>query len=231
MHLAKIKNIKKIGNGNIRNICVMKNHTIVSSNGIISHNCDTANPGLLMELHPILERKAVLIKKTGEVITPHKGFQVIATGNTKGHGDSTGKYVGTRPLNGAFLDRFSVFYDFVPPTSAELKKIITFNLLGNLPDELLNALTRFYMHIYDAYLSSAIEVCLSIRKICDIANVMILLKIDSLKNKNITQVFKHCFGVYENEYADSLILQWNAFFSVYDSVKTPKPVDDSDIPF
>ena len=94
-------------------------------NGILLlDEVDTANPGLLMELHPILERKGVLIKKTGEYITPSKGFQVIATGNTKGHGDSSGKYVGTRPLNAAFLDRFGIFYDFVVPTNAEIKKLL-----------------------------------------------------------------------------------------------------------
>ncbi len=234
MHLSKIKNIKKIGNGNIRNICVVKNHTIVSSNGIISHNCDTANPGLLMELHPILERKGVLIKKTGEYITPLPGFQVIATGNTKGHGDSSGKYVGTRPLNAAFLDRFGIFYDFVVPTNAEIKKIISFNLMGNLQENIINALTRFYIHVYEAYVSSGIEVCLSIRKICDIANVMILLKVDDLSSKSVSVALNHCFGVYEKEYSESLVFQWNAFYGVYqNSSKTNIPTinNDNEIPF
>lgn len=193
---------------------------------------DVANPGLLMELHPILERKGVLIKKTGEYISPQKGFQVIATGNTKGHGDSTGKYVGTRPLNAAFLDRFGIFYDFVVPTNAEIKKIIGFNLMGKLSENLVNALTRFYLHVYEAYTSSAIQVCLSIRKICDIANVMILLKVEDLNSKTIPVVLNHCFGVYEKEYAESLVFQWNAFYNTYQNTSKPNiQTDDSDIPF
>lgn len=41
----------------------------------------------LMCLQGVLEGKPVLIKKTGEVISPAQGFNVIATANTKGQGD------------------------------------------------------------------------------------------------------------------------------------------------
>lgn len=37
---VKIKSIKLVSHGEVRNITVHKNHTIISSNGIITHNCD-----------------------------------------------------------------------------------------------------------------------------------------------------------------------------------------------
>ena len=40
----------------------------------------------LMALQGVLEGKPVMIKKTGEMITPAPGFNVIATANTKGKG-------------------------------------------------------------------------------------------------------------------------------------------------
>jgi DNA polymerase III delta prime subunit len=37
---AKIKNITKIGTRNVINLTVNKNHTFITENGIITHNCD-----------------------------------------------------------------------------------------------------------------------------------------------------------------------------------------------
>lgn len=39
----KIKSIRKIESGRVLNVCVHKNHTIISRNGIITHNCDNLN--------------------------------------------------------------------------------------------------------------------------------------------------------------------------------------------
>jgi len=60
----------------------------------------------IMCLQPVLEGKGVFIKKTGEWITPAKGFTVVATANTKGKGDTDGRFIGTNVMNEAFLDRF-----------------------------------------------------------------------------------------------------------------------------
>jgi cobaltochelatase CobS len=56
------------------------------------------------------------------------GFNVIATGNTKGRGDDTGKFVGTNCMNEAFLDRIgeTVEQDY-PPEAVEVK-IVNANL-------------------------------------------------------------------------------------------------------
>ena len=46
----------------------------------------------IMCLQGVLEGNPVLLKKTGEVITPARGFTVIATANTKGRGSDDGRY-------------------------------------------------------------------------------------------------------------------------------------------
>ena len=38
---TKIKSIKKIGHGRVINLTVHKNHTFITENGIITHNCDS----------------------------------------------------------------------------------------------------------------------------------------------------------------------------------------------
>jgi hypothetical protein len=60
----------------------------------------------MMCLQPVLEGKGIYIKKIGAFVKPASGFNVVATANTKGKGESD-RFVGTRCMNEAFLDRFS----------------------------------------------------------------------------------------------------------------------------
>jgi len=64
----------------------------------------------MMCLQPVLEGKGVYIKKIGQFVKPAPGFNVVATANTKGRGESD-RFVGTRCLNEAYLDRFSYWFE------------------------------------------------------------------------------------------------------------------------
>jgi hypothetical protein len=64
----------------------------------------------MMCLQPVLEGKGVYIKKIGQFVKPAQGFNVVATANTKGKGESD-RFVGTRCLNEAYLDRFSYWFE------------------------------------------------------------------------------------------------------------------------
>ena len=75
-------------------------------------------------LQSILEGKGIFLKKTGEYITPSKGFQVFATANTKGKGSDDGRFIGTNVLNEAFLERFPVTFEQEYPTVANEVKIL-----------------------------------------------------------------------------------------------------------
>ena len=61
----------------------------------------------LMCLQGILEGKPYYNKKSGELIYPKTGFNVVATANTKGRGSDEGKYL-SQILDDAFLERFPV---------------------------------------------------------------------------------------------------------------------------
>lgn len=65
----------------------------------------------VMCLQPVLEGKGAFLKKIGEQIVPAPGFTIVATANTKGQGNESGKFVGTNVLNEAFLDRFAITMD------------------------------------------------------------------------------------------------------------------------
>jgi hypothetical protein len=64
----------------------------------------------MMCLQPVLEGKGIFIKKIGVYVKPAAGFNVVATANTKGKGESD-RFVGTRCLNEAFMDRFSYWFE------------------------------------------------------------------------------------------------------------------------
>ena len=76
-------------------------------------------------LQPILEGKGLFLKKIGEYIKPAKGFNVIATANTKGKGSDDGRFIGTNVLNEAFLERFPITFEQEYPTVAVEKRIMT----------------------------------------------------------------------------------------------------------
>lgn len=77
----------------------------------------------LMCLQPVLEGKPIYLKKIGRYIAPAPGFNIIATGNTKGRGDD-GKYAHTTIMNEAMLERFAVMLEQGWADAATERKIV-----------------------------------------------------------------------------------------------------------
>ena len=75
-------------------------------------------------LQSILEGKGVFLKKIGRHVLPAKGFNVIATANTKGKGSDDGRFIGTNVLNEAFLERFPVTFEQAYPSVSIEQKIL-----------------------------------------------------------------------------------------------------------
>ena len=75
-------------------------------------------------LQPILEGKGLFLKKIGKFVNPAKGFNVIATANTKGKGSDDGRFIGTNVLNEAFLERFPVTFEQDYPAPSVEKRIL-----------------------------------------------------------------------------------------------------------
>ena len=78
----------------------------------------------LMCLQGILEGKPYYNKKTGEVVYPSSGFNVIATANTKGRGSEEGRYL-SQILDDAFLERFPITVEQEYPDAKTERKILT----------------------------------------------------------------------------------------------------------
>ena len=121
----------------------------------------------IMCLQPVLEGKGVFIKKTGEWITPAKGFTVVATANTKGKGDTDGRFVGTNVMNEAFLDRFDWTMEQNYATRKTETKILIKKMekFGKVDRDFADYLTRWAEITRKAYMEGAIDEIITTRRL------------------------------------------------------------------
>lgn len=87
---------------------------------LLLEEVDMANADILASLHRIMEvNQGYMVLNVGEeeIIEKNPNFCVVATANTIGTGEDTFMYAGTKPLNQAFMNRFSltVRMDYLPP--------------------------------------------------------------------------------------------------------------------
>jgi MoxR-like ATPase len=125
----------------------------------------------LMCLQAILEGKPLYIKKTGVVIKPANGFNVIATANTKGRGSEDGRFTGARILDEAFLERFVATLEQPYPSIAVEKKIIlnAMETYGKLDGEFADNLTTWADIIRQTYKDGGVDDLISTRRLVHIA--------------------------------------------------------------
>jgi cobaltochelatase CobS len=139
----------------------------------------------LMCLQGILEGKGILIKKTGEFVDPVEGFNIIATANTKGKGDETGRYMAATILDDAFLERFPITVEQeYPSTSIEtkiLKKV--FASLSIQDEEFATNLVKWADIIRKTFEEGAIDELISTRRLVHIAEAYTIFgdKMDAIQ--------------------------------------------------
>lgn len=141
----------------------------------------------IMCLQPVLEGKPLILKKLGITIYPAQGFTVIATANTKGRGDETGKFIGAGLLNEAFLERFPVTIEQEYPSVAVEKKILmkTFEKLGYQMTphavSFFDTLSRWAEAIRVTFNEGGIEDLISTRRLCHIVRAYAIFGGDDAK--------------------------------------------------
>jgi MoxR-like ATPase len=129
----------------------------------------------IMCLQPVLEGKPVFLKKTNTWVKPEKGFNVFLTGNTKGRGDDTGKFVGTNAMNEAFLDRVPETVEQDYPSEAVETKIVkgVLNYLGvSDQDDFAVTIVKWAQSIRKSYTEGAVEDVITTRRLVQAANAL-----------------------------------------------------------
>ena len=157
-------------------------------------------------LQSILEGTGVFLKKIGRVVKPERGFNVIATANTKGKGSDDGRFIGTNVLNEAFLERFPVTFEQDYPSPAIESKILgrVASTLGVTDTDFCKRLVDWGDIIRKTFYDGGIEEIISTRRLVHIVRAF---SIFGKKEKAI----EVCINRFDDETKQ-------AFLELYDKV-------------
>ena len=188
---------------------------------------DLGNPSKIMALQSILEGGGYFIKKTGEYVTPAKGFTAIATANTKGKGSDDGRFIGTNILNEAFLERFPVTVEQEYPSPAIEKKILgrVFDSLDIKDSDFVEKLVDWADIIRKTFYDGGVDEIISTRRLVHVAKAFSIFD-DRMKAINL------CINRFDEDtklsFAD-LYTKVDAGVEQYDDASGVTKVEDEDV--
>ena len=157
-------------------------------------------------LQSILEGKGVFLKKIGKMVHPKRGFNVIATANTKGKGSDDGRFIGTNILNEAFLERFCVTFEQSYPSPANEEKLLRLHSasVGCHDDKFIKHLVDWADIIRRTFYDGGIDEVISTRRLVHIIRAYSIFN-DKMKAIEI------CLNRFDDETKQ-------AFIDLYDKV-------------
>jgi hypothetical protein len=126
----------------------------------------------LMCLQGILEGKPYFNKKSGELVYPADGFNIIATANTKGRGSEEGRYL-SQILDDAFLERFPITVEQDYPDAKTEKKILA-PLISDA--EFVENLCQWADVVRQSFEQGATDEIISTRRLVHIAKAYSIFK-------------------------------------------------------
>jgi len=167
----------------------------------------------LMCLQGILEGKPYFNKKSGELVTPKNGFNIIATANTKGRGSEEGRYL-SQILDDAFLERFPITVEQEYPDSKTEKKILT-PLISD--ENFVDCLIKWAEIVRKSFDEGAVDEIISTRRLVHIAKAFTIFK-DRMK------AIELCVARFDIETKEAFI---DLYTKVDAQVNPPKKVEES----
>jgi MoxR-like ATPase len=184
----------------------------------------------LMCLQSVLEGKAYFNKKTGEVIRPAAGFNVIATANTKGRGTEDGRFIAAQILDEAFLERFPITVEQEYPSTTVEKKIVAnkMEFYGKVDTEFAEKLIAWADIIRKTFKEGGVDEIISTRRLVNIVQAYSIFD-------NRVEAIGYCINRFDDDTK-------NAFMDLYTKMNAPvepeevvSPVspliEDDEIPF
>lgn len=139
---------------------------------------DACDPNASLCLQSILEGKPYYFKLKNEMVHPAPGFNIIATANTKGRGSDSGKYIGTKMLNEAFLERFPLTFEQEYPTMAVELKIVrgAMEKFGCMDEKFATTLVKWSDAIRRTYDDGALDDLITTRRLIHIVQAFSIFK-------------------------------------------------------
>jgi hypothetical protein len=125
----------------------------------------------LLAIQAIMEGKPYINKKTGEIVEPAPGFNVVATANTKGKGSDDGRFIAAQILDEAFLERFPITVEQEYASTTVEKKILgkVFNSLNLEDDGFIGKLVDWADIIRKTFYEGGVDEIIATRRLVHIA--------------------------------------------------------------
>ena len=174
----------------------------------------------LMCLQGILEGKAYYNKKSGELVKPAQGFNVIATANTKGKGSEEGRYL-SQVLDDAFLERFPITVEQEYPDAKTEKKILT-PLIED--KEFIDNLVQWADVVRKSFEQGAVDEIISTRRLVHIANAYNIFK-DKMK------AIELCVARFDVETKTAFLDLYSKVDAKVDPNTPPSAANTEEVPF
>jgi len=180
----------------------------------------------IMCLQSVLEGKPVLIKKTGEVVHPVSGFNVMSTANTKGKGSDDGRFIAATIIDEAFLERFTITLEQQYPTAATEKKIVLKHMekYGKTDTEFADKLVVWSEAIRKTFVDGGVDELISTRRLCHIAQTFAIFN-DKMK------AIKLCIARFDDDTKEAFL---DLYTKIDAGINEPEPVQETtqdEIPF
>lgn len=169
---------------------------------------DRASGETLLCLNSIMEGSPFYNKHTGEIIHPAKGFNIVATANTKGFG-AQGKFL-SQILDEAFLERFVITIEQEYP-NIKIEKQILSKVIDD--EEFIDTLCKWSQVIRESFYQNAIDSLISTRRLLHIAKTYKVFK-------NKLKAIEFCLNRFEEE-------EKMAFLDLYKKIANPEELSVS----
>ena len=132
---------------------------------------DCIRPDVAYVFQPVLEGGDLVVMEDGaRIVERHPMFRIIATGNTKGQGDESGLYNGTRPQSGASMDRFPVFIEFDYMTKSEVRRLLK-KKYSDVDENVISGVTSYSHEYWRAFSQTEVSTPLTLRGLDNILNM------------------------------------------------------------
>jgi len=165
----------------------------------------------IMCLQGVLEGKPVMIKKTGEMVKPSKGFNVISTANTKGQGSEDGRFVAATIIDEAFLERFIVTMEQPYPGVGTERRIINKHMekFGCSDNSFTEILVNWADTIRKTYEDGGVDEQISTRRLCHIVQTFSIFK-------DRKKAIELCVNRFDEDTKEAFIDLYSKVDSTYD---------------
>lgn len=143
---------------------------------------DAGRPDILFVIQRALEGSGLMItEESGRIVKPHPLFRFVATANTRGQGDETGIYSGTRNLNASMVDRFPVFIEFKYLDKTTEMKLLNMNH-PELDDKMAEQMVVFANEVRSAFSNGELFQPITPRGLNRLAELFLYFKDIDVKN-------------------------------------------------